>query len=304
MALLAATSLGGCKACARGPSCAEQVAELRRFVAAVDAEAASETPLPAGTKLVRPTAPDDVPSGRLAHDGPVLTLVGREVSIDGSPLSAAEAGALVEKLSGAMSARRELDSVLYPGRPPRRVVPRLALPPDAPWSAVVALTTASQKVGFDELVFVFEARSTVPRRSAGSHEGSRDPSLAAPVSQSGRAVTVATDAEKLFTRCAAATSERVSLVDLDPSSKGEEWSNRLPTAIERCDCQVDLEAFRTLHVSLRGPVGGTPQRAVGVSLRACGDGVKLISRSPSEPWSAAHGAVLEASRAGGSFCFR
>lgn len=286
----------GCRSKGGEAACSTQAAELRTWLKAVELEGFFQTA--SGDLVGVESRPDSILERTL------VSATAREVWADENSNvgSLDDLARLPDQLNGHMRARRELNAVISPGRASVSTV-GIVLKKNDPWAVVVALSEAALKSEAKEVGYVFAAKSAVaaPQASRVPAAVARDPdrSLATP--------GALLDPEALFPRCREIAAAIASIAS-GPSGRPERiraWTDVVPTAVEQCGCNVDVNEVKALFWAIQGRYDGAPQHFQQITAGKCGDPDVTIIEAPADmPWSTAHRAVLAASVAKKTVCLK
>jgi hypothetical protein len=291
--------------------CAAEVAGLRAWIAQLDAEgnggggAYGELPDTKG-KLVQ--------VGERANgleDGPILTMNGALLLVDGSPSgTAAHPADATKLLSDQRRARGNLWAETHPGKsPPADDTLVAVFGAGDDWSAIATALDSAARAGYTRTVFVFEGRTklTAPPPTPYSrrleklarHGESVDPSQKARI---GGENELSESARQSFGLCPdiAKAVEPLSSASLTPHDRQAELDKRIPDAIEQCGCKVDLNGIKAVYWFQYGRYQGTPKvgHALAIAPHDGTTGVTEVGAPQGATWVDVAPRVIATSEAG------
>ncbi len=215
----ASPEAGGCKG---------QAASFGKWLGGLYGEAAAEEPdLPA--KAFELVDIGEETAAKPVGAGTLVVVTTDAITVNGQAVPAAQAK-LDARLKAARSAAEE------PG------VPLLvAIDAQVPWAAVRGITEAATHAGWQEVAFVFKgAWQTPPPPASKLDEEIKAGTEADSPNQ-------ASVEDKVYGNCPTAAAVMQDVASMSQADRQRALVERLPGAIERCNCQLDLASARAYH---------------------------------------------------------
>lgn len=266
-------------------ACHERAVGLQSWLREVDdlGWPLSSSLLDGGVHLVARSGPS------LDEPGPVVHLTSSEQALDG--MRYPNLAFLGEHLAEAFEVRhRALESSPFIGN--SQVY--LAIDADVAWSRVVELAERVVAAGANRVAFVFfDSSRAVPSLAPSIID--RDLGQLSRASASKRGQIVAESLAFVYQQCPSAL-QLIGQFGQDVPEVQQALVERLPAALENCQCAVDDASVRSLHWALFGDP--RPASRVTVALVAASNrSARVLSAAASTPWQAAHELILSTERA-------
>jgi hypothetical protein len=302
------TARSDCRSPAQRARCGQQAAELKEWLQTLAAEGGgTDVPkLTSGMKLVAL----DERAGGFEADAPTIAISGGVVLFDGTPAgNLLHPETALHELDGLKRDRETLWQKTHPGKtlPPDRAL-FFAVDRDESWSDVAALVDIAARLGIARLTFVFEGRHGLTEPKAKIVPGWCRMTMsgeAVDPSQKPRMIAEQKASKEIGAIYEGCPEVRELFVEIgkesfDPSRKQAFLEEHLPSAIEACRCNVDIEEVKADQWCAAGRYGAGPKvgHTIAIAPRGAPGAFDLVGVA-SEPWSTAHARVVEASLRGG-----
>ncbi len=244
-------------------------------------------------------APESPPmleaDGQPLARAPMVTLSREHLFVEAMQQPGAALRARLDGAAGVLGTLRSNFKLLHPGEAfPGALL--LVIAPDTAWADVVAAIDAFATARYDHIEIVtWRRRATAIRRPP--------PSAVDPVFQGfhalggeQRATLLADQLRKTDATCQAIMRMMAGLAGIDPAMKAEAFVARLPAALEKCDCKVDLPSLRTTVFWMLAPRDFARQ-PVQTTLRFTRErGAPAIARPAKATWGNVGKGVLASLR--------
>ncbi len=178
----------------------------------------------------------------------------------------------------------------------------VTIAPDAPWSTVAATlegVALIAGVGGARLALVFEKTGAAARgRPPGPSKLDQDlAAIAASEDPSMKATRLAELFQKVIETCKPAQKLMAEMAVSAPELRESRLKEELPRKIAECKCKCDMPALRSLLWAILA--AAKPAAVVKVVITAAASEAATTITLPGDtPWSAAHGKLLDARKAG------
>jgi hypothetical protein len=266
--------------------CSQRVSELRSWMQAVDNEGDAVVP---SVRTV-PTLLVVNEKGTGWGLGRTLSLNAGTVRIDNDV-----AGSLAQpnELAASLRALRLKDVSRAPALPPL-----LWLAPTDLWSDIVVALDAVMKAGYNTVTFAFERRSSI--QAPPETESSR--SARVHLQQTPRERARVDSEQALLAKLDVCpplrdAMNKIGSMQLDPEQKNAEITQRIPEAIARCQCAIDIGEIKAWHWTRHNRYEGALRAdfTLGLAVEGTPKSV-MIAAERSQRWSDVNERMIAASK--------